>query len=136
MSKENVNEQEENVNEQVDKETLTGKAIEEQVRDQTGQKKVRVRIDESNVKTSYASGFRPIATAEEVIMDFGLNMTRLTGDKETPYEVVFQANNRVIMNYYSTKRLALALGQIIRRFENKFGELELNAAKRSVDSQE
>ena len=136
MSKENVNEQEENVNEQVDKETLTGKAIEEQVRDQTGQKKVRVRIDESNVKTSYASGFRPIATAEEVIMDFGLNMTRLTGDKETPYEVVFQANNRVIMNYYSTKRLTLALGQIIRRFENKFGELELNAAKRSIDSQE
>ena len=123
----------ENGKEQVNKEISTEKAIEEQVRDQTGQKKVRVRIDESNVKTSYASGFRPVATAEEVIMDFGLNLARLTGDKETPYEVVFQANNRVIMNYYSTKRLVLALGQIIRRYEEKFGELELNAANRSTN---
>ena len=126
----------ENAKEQENKETPTEKAIEEQVRDQTGQKKVRVRIDESNVKTSYASGFRPVATAEEVIMDFGLNLARLTGDKETPYEVVFQANNRVIMNYYSTKRLVLALGQIIRRYEEKFGELELNAANRSISSPE
>jgi len=69
-------------------------------------------------------------------MDFGLNLARLTGDKETPYEVIFQANNRVIMNYYSTKRLVLALGQIIRRYEEKFGELELNAAKRSVNPPE
>ena len=105
-------------------------AIEEQVRDQTGQKKVRVRIDESNVKTSYASGFRPAATAEEVILDFGLNMTRMTGQKDVPYEVVFQANNRVIMNYYATKRLAIALGQLVRRYEDQFGELELNASKR------
>lgn len=126
----------ENGKEQVNKETPTEKAIEEQVRDQTGQKRVRVRIDESNVKTSYSSGFRPVATAEEVIMDFGLNLARITGDKEIPYEVVFQANNRVIMNYYSTKRLAIALGQIVRRYEEKFGELELNAAKRSISPPE
>ena len=126
----------ENGNEHSDKEMATEKAIEEQVRDQTGQKKVRVRIDESNVKTSYASGFRPVATAEEVIMDFGLNLARLTGNKEIPYEVVFQANNRVIMNYYSTKRLVLALGQIIRRYEEKFGELELNAANRGKNQSE
>ena len=126
----------ENEKEQANKEISSEKAIEEQVRDQTGQKRVRVRIDESNVKSSYASGFRPVATAEEVIMDFGLNLVRLTGDKETPYEVVFHANNRVIMNYYSTKRLALALGQIIRRYEEKYGELELNAANRSINPPE
>ena len=119
-------------NENAKEEGSTDKAIEEQARDQTGQKRVRVRIDESNVKTSYASGFRPIATAEEVILDFGLNLARLTGDKETPYEVVFQGNNRVIMNYYSTKRLAIALGQLVRRYEEKFGELELKAANRSI----
>ena len=118
----------ENTNENI----VPEEAIEEQVRDQTGQKKVRVRIDESNVKTSYASGFRPAATAEEVILDFGLNMTRMTGQKDVPYEVVFQANNRVIMNYYATKRLAIALGQLIRRYEDRFGELELNASKRQL----
>jgi len=126
----------ENGKEQVQSETSPEKTIEEQGRDQTGQKRVRVRIDESNVKTSYASGFRPIVTAEEVMLDFGLNLARLTGDKESPYEVVFQANNRVIMSYYCTKRLTIALSQLIRRFEEKFGELELNAAKRSISQSE
>lgn len=104
--------------------------IEEQVRDQTGQKKVRVRIDETNVKTSYANGFRPMATPEEVILDFGLNTTRMTGQKDVPYEVVFKAENRIIMNCYATKRLAIALGQLVRRYEDQFGELELNASER------
>ena len=91
--------------------------IEEQVRDQTGQTKVRVRIDESSIKTSYASGFRPAATPEEVVLDFGMNITRMTGQKD-------------VMNYYATKRLAIALSQLIRKYEDQFGELELNASKR------
>ncbi|MHC4094525.1 MAG: DUF3467 domain-containing protein [Planctomycetota bacterium] len=126
----------ENRKEPMDNETTPEKTIEEQGRDQTGQKRVRVRIDDSNVKTSYASGFRQFTTAEEVVIDFGLNLAHLTGDKTTPYEVVFQANNRIIMSYYSTKRLAITLGQIVRRFEDKFGELQLNAAKRSIGPSE
>lgn len=116
-------------------ETPPEKTIEEQGRDQTGQKKIRVRIDERNLQTSYVSGFRPTMTAEEVMLDFGLNLIRPTGDKEQPVEIVFQANSRVIMSYYSTKRLAIALGQIVRRFEQQFGELELNAAKRRESQQ-
>jgi hypothetical protein len=112
------------------------KTIEDQGRDQTGQKKIRVRIDERNLQTSYVSGFRPTMTAEEVMLDFGLNLIRPTGDKEQPYELVFQANNRVIMSYYSAKRLAVALAQIVRRFEQQFGEIELNAAKRREGQQQ
>ena len=36
------------------------------------------------------------------------------------------------MNYYSAKRLALTLGQIIRRYEQQFGELELDVTKRPL----
>ena len=111
-------------------ETPPEKTIEEQGRDQTGQKKIRVRIDERNLQTSYVSGFRPTMTAEEVMLDFGLKLIRPAGDKEQPHELVFQANNRVIMSYYSAKRLAVALAQIVRRFEQQFGGIELNAAKR------
>jgi len=111
------------------------KTIEEQGRDQTGQKRIRVRIDERNLQSSYVSGFRPTMTAEEVILDFGLNMVRPTGQKEDPFELVFQANNRLIMSYYSAKRLAIALAQVVRRFEQQFGELELSAAKRRKDQQ-
>jgi hypothetical protein len=72
-------------------------------------------------------------TAEEVILDFGLNMVRPTGKKEDPFELLFQANNRLIMSYYSAKRLAIALGQVVRKFEQQFGEVELSAAKRRKD---
>jgi len=106
------------------------KPLEEQASDQTGQKQIRVRIDESNLKTSYASGFHPTATAEEVILDFGLNLVRPSKKQQDQREIIFQANNRIIMNYYSAKRLALALGYVIRRYEQEFGEIEINAAKR------
>ena len=109
------------------------KTIEDQGRDQTGQKRIRVTVDERNLQTSYVSGFRPTMTAEEVMVDFGLNLIRPTGNKEHPAELVFQANNRLIMSYYSAKRLAIALGQIVRQFEQQFGEIELNAGKRRVD---
>jgi hypothetical protein len=107
--------------------------IEDQARDQTGQQRIRIRIDESNLKTSYVSGFRPTMTAEEVMLDFGLNVVRPTGEKEQPSEIVFYSNSRVIMSYYSAKRLAIALGRIVRRFEQQFGEIELNAANRRID---
>ena len=109
------------------------KTIEEQSRDQTGQKRIRVRIDERNLQTSYISGFRPTITAEEVMLDFGLNVVRPGSDKEHPVEVVFQANNRIVMSYYSAKRLAIALTQVVKRYEQQFGAIELNAAKRRVD---
>lgn len=109
------------------------KTIEEQGRDQTGQKQIRVALDERNLQTTYVSGFRPMMTAEEVMLDLGLNVMRPTGNKEHPVELVFQASNRLIMSYYCAKRLTIALGQIVQQFEQQFGEIELNAAKRRID---
>ena len=105
-------------------------AIEDQAREQTGQKQVRIRVDETSMKTDYANAFRASETAEEVILDFGLNTTRPSPQQKDQPEIVFKANERVIMNYYSAKRLAITLGQLIRRYEQQFGELELDVAKR------
>jgi hypothetical protein len=115
--------------------TSSEKTIEEQGREQTGQKKIRVRIDERNLQTNYVSGFRPTITAEEVILDFGLNLIRPAGNQEEPYEVIFQTSSRLIMSYFSAKRLAVALAQIIRQYEQQFGQVELNAAKRRTGQQ-
>ena len=104
------------------------KPIEEQAREQTGQQ-VRLRMDERNMTTSYANAFRTNGTAEEVMLDFGINLVAPGQDKESP-EIVFQVNNRVILNYYSAKRLAITLSQLIRRHEDQFGELELDMSKR------
>lgn len=108
-------------------------SFEDQAREQTGQQQIKVFFDEKNLRTSYANGFRPIVTAEEIILDFGLNRTRPQTRRNTPREIVFQVNDRIVLNYYSAKRLAISLSQIIRRYEDEFGELQLNAAKRRSD---
>ena len=106
------------------------KPVEEQAREQTGQQQVRLRVDERNLSTSYANAFRTNGTAEEVMLDFGLNLVTQTQQDQKQPEILFQVNERVIMNYFSAKRLAITLSQLIRRHEDQFGELEMDVAKR------
>ncbi len=111
------------------------KPVEEQAREQTGKRKVRLRVDERNMSSSYANAFRTNGTAEEVMLDFGLNVVNAPAGqkpKDQP-EIIFQVNERVILNYYTAKRLAITLSQLIRRHEDQFGELELDVAKRRKD---
>ena len=112
-------------------------AVEEQARGQTGQRQVRVRIDESDRVTTYANAFRSNGTEEEVILDFGMNSfnpggRRGDGDAQVVGEVLFEVDQRVVLNYFTAKRLAINLGQIVRRYEEEYGELKLNAAERRV----
>ena len=93
------------------------------------QRQISVQIDEHKLQTTYANAFRTNATAEEVILDFGLNVMNPTQQENQP-NMIFQLSQRVILNYYSAKRLALALGQAIRRHEDQFGEIELDVNKR------
>jgi len=110
------------------------KPIEEQAREQTGQRQVRLRVDERNMRTSYANAFRTNGTAEEVMLDFGLNLVSPAGGKQDQPEIMFQVSDRIIMNYYSAKRLAITLSQLIRRHEEQFGELEMDVTKRRKNS--
>ncbi len=105
---------------------------EEQAAQQTGQQQTRVQVDERDVRTSYCNAFRASETAEEVMLDFGLNRVRPARREQNQPEIVFQVSNRIVMNYYSAKRLALALGQLIRRYEQQYGEVELDVSKRRV----
>jgi len=95
-----------------------------------GQQQVRLRFDERNLHTSYANAFRSDATADEVMLYFGLNLVNPVAVQQGNPEIIFQANERIIMNYAMAKRLALALGQVIRRHEDQFGEIELDVNKR------
>ena len=106
------------------------KPIEEQAREQTGQRQIQLRIDEQKMQTAYANAFRTNGTAEEVMIDFGLNLADMTVQKEKQPGIIFHLNQRVIMNYYSAKRLAIALSQAVRRHEEQFGEIELDVNKR------
>ena len=109
-------------------------ALEERPVEQQDQTQIRVKIDERNMQTSYANGFRTNGTAEEVMLDFGLNLVGPGVQQQEP-EIVFQVTDRVILNYYTAKRLAITLSQLIRRHEEQFGELELDVAQRRQSNQ-
>jgi len=109
------------------------KPVEEQAREQTGQRQVRLRVDERDMKTTYANAFRTNGSAEEVLLDFGLNLIGQPQQEQEQPEILFKVTDRVIMNYYSAKRLAITLSQLIRRHEEQFGELEMDVAKRRKD---
>ena len=47
--------------------------------------------------------------------------------------MVFHAESRLMMNWYCAKRLAIGLTQSVRRFEQEFGEIELNATNRRIN---
>ena len=93
------------------------------------QQTVRVRMDQRDLKTSYANAFNTHGLINEVILDFGLNMPIPPQPDQQP-EIMLQITDRIILNYYSVKRLALTLGQLVRRHEERFGELELDDSKR------
>ncbi len=110
--------------------TPPDKHVEDQAREQTGQQQVQLRIDETGLQTTYANAFRTNGTAEEVILDFGLNLVGPPTQPQATPQILFKVNQRVVMNYYSVKRLAITLSQLIRRHEEQFGELELDVQKR------
>lgn len=126
---------EDQTNDQTQEEAPT---IEAQAAAQTGQQQVRLRIDQSKMTTTYANAFRSSTTAEEIMLDYGLNQVvqARPADPSRPNEpvgeILFEVNNRIVLNYYTAKRLAITLGQIIRRYEDQFGELKLNVSERAT----
>lgn len=105
--------------------------VEKQTQEQASQRQVTLRLDERNMKTAYSNAFRTNGTAEEVMLDFGLNLVGPSQNPQNQPEIIFQVNERVILNYYTAKRLAITLSQLVRQHELQFGELELDVAKRT-----
>lgn len=85
-----------------------------------------LRLDESKLRTTCSNAFRTNGTVEELLLDFGIN----SPNPSDPDEVLMHIQTRVILSYFSAKRLALALGQAIQHHEQQFGELELDPSKR------
>lgn len=91
--------------------------------DQNQQRQVQLRIDESKMETTYANTIRTSTTPDEVIMDFGVNLPVPSQDNQPI--LGFNVGSRIIMNWRGAKRLAISLGQVIRQFEERNGEINL-----------
>lgn len=87
---------------------------------------VRLQIDDSNAPSYYASTARVSGTAEEITVDLA-NGIQPTAQKNVS---TMKIDARLILNPWAAKRLALALGQAVTRYEQAYGTLEVDPRKR------
>ena len=90
---------------------------------QPQQQQVQLRIDESKMHNTYANTIRTSTTGDEVVLDFGMNLP-MPGQDNQPV-LLFSVGSRVVMNWRGAKRLAISLGQVIRQYEERNGEINL-----------
>lgn len=87
------------------------------------ERSVQVKYDDT--QTTYTNFSRVTGTPEEVVLDFGLNV-QVNGKPVGPVKI----EQRVVMNYYTAKRLQNAINITLKRHESVFGEIETNVQNR------
>jgi Protein of unknown function (DUF3467) len=91
------------------------------------QRQTRVEVSDKNAISLYANFCRVTGTPEELILDFGLNAQPF-GVPTEPVEV----KQRIVVNYFTAKRMLQALHLSVQRHEQAFGVLETDVQKRVV----
>lgn len=85
----------------------------------------QIAVDDSRAVTGYANFCRFTGTPEELLIDFGLN-EQSSGTAIHSLRVT----QRVVMSYFTAKRLLHALHLTVQRHEAVFGALETDVQKR------
>ena len=96
---------------------------EEMISDPANQQ-VQLVVDEREMRTAFANGYRIYTTGEEVVVDFGFNMLN-PNPQSGQAQMLFKAGDRVILSYPTIKRLSLSLAQLIARYEQQFGPIAI-----------
>ncbi len=84
-----------------------------------------ISVDESKAISCYANFCRVTGSPEELIVDFGMNAQPM-GGSEQPVEI----QQRIVLNFFTAKRLLHALHVSIQRHEDVFGPIETDVQKR------
>ena len=84
------------------------------------------QMDTSELSTIYTNFCHVTFLPEELILDFGLN----TQMSPNPTEAI-KLTHRVVMNFYTAKRLMNALLGVVSQYENTYGVLELDFQRRA-----
>jgi len=99
--------------------------VTEAQRPQPQPQQVQVQVRDEDAIACYANFCRVTGSPEELIVDFGLN-PQPVGIPKDPIHV----KQRIIMNFFTAKRLLGALQMSIQRHEAVFGVLETDIQKR------
>jgi len=89
----------------------------DEVKDATGREQgQQIRLDQSAARTTYANFLYVATGTEEIIVTFGVS----TGEENT-----VRVNDKVILSPKNAKRLAIAMSQAIKLYEEKVGVINL-----------
>lgn len=88
-------------------------------------KRADVIFDDSKTIACYANFCRVTGTPEELIIDFGLNNQPMGAPADS-----IPIAQRIIVNFFTAKRLLGALSMSVQRHEAAFGVLETDVNKR------
>jgi hypothetical protein len=85
----------------------------------------QIPVDTSALNTIYANFARVTSLPEELVLDFGMN-THMSAATEA-----LKLTHRLVLNYYTAKRLLGALHMAVQQHESMYGVLEVDVSKRA-----
>jgi hypothetical protein len=95
---------------------------------EASQQTVTVQVRDQKMETQYTNVFRMAGTHEELFVDFGINLQH----HDQPNTVVLEFNQRMVMSFYSAKKLAVELSKVVNRYEQVYGPLQLDPRQRQI----
>lgn len=85
------------------------------------QQQLKVRWDNTIMRSSYANVCNVAGTREEIVLLFGMNQS-FNADQN---EMMIQLNDRIVLSPFVAKRLAGLLDAVIKDYESKYGTLAI-----------
>lgn len=94
--------------------------------DETNPASQQFPVDVSELSTLYSNFCRVTGTPEELILDLGLNtqMTPVAGGEAV------HLRHRIVLNFFTAKRLLGALYMAVQQHEAAYGSIEVDIQKR------
>ena len=87
-----------------------------------------LQVDDDALQPMYTNFCRVTGTPEEIILDFGLNSEPFGRTTNGPVKL----SQRIVSNFFTAKRLLMALTVAVQRHEQTFGAVETDVNKRTV----
>ncbi len=85
------------------------------------QQQLKVRWDNTTMRSSYANVCNVAGTREEIVLLFGMNQSFNVDQNE----MTIQLNDRIVLSPFVAKRLAGLLDAVIKDYESKYGTLTI-----------
>jgi hypothetical protein len=95
-----------------------------------GESHIEALVDEREMRSIYSNFFRMFTASEELILEFCFNMPNPNPAQAGKQQVLIKVADRVIMSYPTAKRLANSLGQLVKRYEQQFGEVPMGPGRK------